>query len=210
MEEEIVKELPFHSLIVGPTKSGKTNYLINLLRGPFKQVFDFIILICPTFPINDTWQNYSGINNKKFYVMCPSNREDGGIEECLKICHDLFHDNKKDKVLVILDDCAVSTDVKKRSSALVELAYSGRHNNISVWLLTQQLTSITKPFRDNAIFIVYFNNIDKESNDILFKKYGNIEDETKKKICQILRTNKYSRICFLFDKYELQIPNINI
>ena len=31
-----LKKLPFNALIVGPTNSGKTQYLINQLRGPFR------------------------------------------------------------------------------------------------------------------------------------------------------------------------------
>ena len=115
---------------------------------------------------------FSGINEKRFYVMSPNAKENEEIDECLEICHNLFHDNKNEKVLVILDDCAVSNDVKKRSSELVDLAFSGRHINISVWILTQQLTSISRPFRENVCFIVSFNNPDKDSNDMLFKKYG--------------------------------------
>ena len=211
MEDSLIKEIPFHSLIIGPTKSGKTRYLTDLLSGSFKDVFDFIILICPTFSVNDTWQNFPGINHERFYVMAPNASENDEIEECLQICHDLFYDNKNEKVLVILDDCAVSNDVKKRSSKLVDLAFSGRHINISVWILTQQLTSISKPFRENVCFIVYFNNPDKDSNDLLFKKYGSrIKKEDMLRINQILEENKYSRICFSNNSsctYEVQIPN---
>ena len=45
----------------------------------------------------------------------------------------------------ILDDCAVSKDLKKRSSKFINFAFSGRHEGLSVWVLTQQLTSIAKP-----------------------------------------------------------------
>ena len=58
MEETLVKEIPFHALIIGPTKSGKTRYLTDLLSGPFKHIFNYIFLICPTFSVNDTWQNF--------------------------------------------------------------------------------------------------------------------------------------------------------
>ena len=29
------KKIPFNALIVGPTNSGKTQYLVNQVRGPF-------------------------------------------------------------------------------------------------------------------------------------------------------------------------------
>ena len=38
-------KVPYHYIITGPTNCGKTKYLIEQLRGPFKNVFDYIILI---------------------------------------------------------------------------------------------------------------------------------------------------------------------
>ena len=35
-------KVPFHCIITGPTNCGKTKYLIEQLRGPFKNVFDYI------------------------------------------------------------------------------------------------------------------------------------------------------------------------
>ena len=58
--------------------------------------------------------------------------------------------------LIILDDCAVSKDVKGRTGELVNLAFSARHMGISVLVLTQKLTGITSSFRENVAAIVLF------------------------------------------------------
>ena len=65
------------------------------------------------------------------------------INEALDCCKTLFSGFN---TLIILDDCAVSQDLKKRSNKFIDLAFSGRHSKMSVWLLTQQLTSIAKAF----------------------------------------------------------------
>ena len=46
--------IPFNTLIVGPTNSGKTQFLVNQLCWPFNGKFDYIVLICPTFAYNGT------------------------------------------------------------------------------------------------------------------------------------------------------------
>ena len=43
------ENIPFNALIVGPTNSGQTQFLVNQLCGPFCGKFDYDVLICPTF-----------------------------------------------------------------------------------------------------------------------------------------------------------------
>ena len=63
----------------------------------------------------------------------PDASNQGEINEALDCCKTLFSGFK---TLIILDDCAVSQDLKKRSNKLIDLAFSGRHSKISVWVLT--------------------------------------------------------------------------
>ena len=46
--------IPFNALIVGPSNSGKTQFLMNQLCGAFCGKFDYVVLICPTFEDNRT------------------------------------------------------------------------------------------------------------------------------------------------------------
>lgn len=43
-----------NSLIVEPTHSGKTGYLVNLSATTFQGEFNYIIFLCPTFIHNET------------------------------------------------------------------------------------------------------------------------------------------------------------
>lgn len=60
---------------------------------------------------------------------------------------------------------SLSKDVK-----LVKLSFSARHGNISVWLLTQQLSSIAnaKLFCDNMVAIVLFYTNSAKTTKVIF------------------------------------------
>ena len=74
--------------------------------------------------------------------------------------------------LIVLDDCAASKDVKGRTGELVKLGFSARHAGISVWVLTQQLSSIAKPFRENVAAIVLFYTPSAKTTKAIFEEYA--------------------------------------
>ena len=193
----------------------KTKFLIDQLHGPFRYVFNYIILICPTFGWNKTYNNFAK-NDPRFFVLSPDSESDEEIDELLYCCEEVFsapsslHD-KSTNTLIILDDCAVSKDLKKRSNKFINLAFSGRHKNISVWVLTQQLTSISKPFRDNVACVISFHNPSGIGTKTLFDDYGgDFNPDEKKHMCEILKSEPFSKLCFSlrypFQKY-VSIPS---
>ena len=193
-------------IITGPTNCGKTKYLIEQLRGPFRKVFEYIVLICPTYAKNRTYHGFAR-GDKRFFVLSPDASNSDEIDSLLTDVSLLFSGTN---TLLILDDCAVSKDLKQRSNKFIDLAFSGRHDGLSVWVLTQQLTSIAKPFRENVACVVAFHNPSQVGMKTLFEDYGgDLDIETKRVLCRMLKEERYSRLClclrYPFECY-LEIP----
>ena len=206
--DELADTIPFNCIITTPTNGGKTRYLIDKLCGSFRYLFEYIILICPTYAKNKTYRNFAK-GDKNFFVLIPDASNQDEINEILDCCYTLFSGTN---TLLILDDCAVSRDLKKRSNKFVDLAFSGRHSGISVWVLTQQLTSISKAFRDNVACVVSFHNPSQVGTKTLFEDCGGDLDADKRRtFCEVLKSEKFSRLYFsLRHPYEcyVEIPTV--
>ena len=111
-------KIPFNALIVGPTNSGKTKYVVDQIYGPFRGKFDYIVLICPTFAYNKTYHRIGENDPRMFIIICKQHE----VEILLKLVSWLFEGTN---TLIILDDCAASKDVKGRTGQLVDLGFSG-------------------------------------------------------------------------------------
>jgi len=153
--------IPFNTLIVGPTNSGKTRFLVNQLCGTFRGKFDYVVLICPTFAHNKTLYKFAERDPRLYVIICEQHQ----VEFWLKISS---FSSEGTNTLIVLDDCAASKDVKGWMGELVKLGFSARHSGISVWVLTQQLSSIAKPFRENVAAIVLFYTPSAKTTKAIF------------------------------------------
>ena len=139
---------PFNMIITGPTNCGKTEYIMRLLTGQYLRKFDHVVFICPTFLNNKTYDKRFIYKDDDVIVFDPDIDQ---IDATLQLVHKQY---KNTNTLIVLDDCASSRDMKQRSDELVRLGFSARHDGLSVWVLTQQYTSIAKPFRENIGMLV--------------------------------------------------------
>ena len=85
--------------------------------------------------------------------------------------------------LIIMDDCASSQDVKNRTGELVKVPFSARRYGFSTIVITQQLTSISKPYRDNISRVVSSYNPNQDDMKVIFHGYlGHISKTERKTI----------------------------
>ena len=182
--------IPFNALIVGPTNSGKTQFLVNQLCGPFCGKFDYVVLICPTFAYNKTLYRFAERDPRLYVIICEQHK----VENWLKVASFYFEGAN---TLIVLDDCASSKDVKGRTGELVKLGFSARHARISVWVLTQQLSSIAKPFRENVAAIVLFYTPSAKTTKAIFEEYaGELSHAELRQMIARLKERKYAHLIF--------------
>ena len=154
---------PFSLVLVAPTKSGKSNIIVNLLKNSYfgyDDVFDEIYYISPTVGIDDTLKS---INEDDDIIKISE-------EDDLKLLDDILNDivkNQKEKpkedrkhVLIVLDDCL---DYLKKSKRLDSLPSYSRHYKITIILTTQVYNALPTKLRKNTnCFIIskIYNNKD--------------------------------------------------
>ena len=175
-------------IIVGMTASGKTHYLLDMLEKEYKNHYDYIFIVCPTLEDNKTYQQWKYLTDPDVYALPVAH---DNVENILR---EITHFAKNTNSLIILDDCASSNDVKNRTSELVKLGFSGRHIALSTIVVTQQLTSIAKPYRLNISKLVTFYNACKDDMKYIFNNYLNIEKDEEKRIIDTLKNNDYARL----------------
>ena len=151
---------PFNMLISGMTNCGKTHFVLDLLGNEFKNKFDYIIIICPTFEYNKTYNRKFIFEDETVIPIIINEKLDDVLQKLIERYTDF-----KEQTLIIIDDCANLHDAKIKSSALTKLAFHGRHLNISTWILTQKYNAIIKDFRQNVMMLVLFYDKDKDSRD---------------------------------------------
>ena len=160
---------PFNMLVCGMTDCGKTYFILDLLEKEFKHKFNDIIIFCPTIEFNKTYKDRSFIEkDQNIYIYHPKLVQDD-LNLCLEdTINEFKHENKQ--TLFIVDDTANLWEAKNKCSKLTELAFSGRHLNISVWLLTQKYNAIVKDFRENCKHLVIHALNDQTALDQIFKE----------------------------------------
>ena len=81
------------------------------------------------------------------------------------------------QTLFIIDNCSAEDEINKKRDALSELAFSGRHRNHSLWVLTQKYNSVSKDVREQIKWLCLFFRKDRDSfedclreNDVILDK----------------------------------------
>ena len=63
--------------------------------------------------------------------------------------------------MFIIDDCSAEGEINKKRDALSELAFSSRHRNHSLWVLTQKYNSVSKDVHKQIKWLCFAYSLQK-------------------------------------------------
>jgi hypothetical protein len=150
---------PHSAILCGETGMGKTVFVLDLLEGPYKGLFEHIVIMCPTVEDNDTYQDRAWVwTDPEVYIVNPGER----LLDWLKTLFKIF---RRQPTLYIIDDCAAEKDMGKKRSMLSKLAFSGRHARQTIWVLSQRFNAVPKDFRTQTKWVGLFHCKDADSYD---------------------------------------------
>ena len=150
--------------------------LLRILETEYKNHFEFIVIMCPTILDNNKTHLFRKwiFGDKNVFIMCDV---EGKLNEWLK----LFKNTLKGRqTLFIIDNCSAEDEINKKRDALSELAFSSRHRNHSLWLLTQKYNSISKDVREQIKWLCLFFTKDRDSFEDCLRE-NDVEFLTKTK-----------------------------
>ena len=165
---------PHTALFVALTGVGKTHLTLNLLENEYRKHFDFIVIICPTLALNETYESQGWVwNDPDIIPIEPGNNLYYLIEKIINLLIG-------SATLFLINDIIANEALDKRRQSLLELAISGRHRQHSLWLLTQSYTGVLNKIRRQAkmLYVWYpknrtdLNTIHEENDVIEIGEYS--------------------------------------
>ena len=187
---------PHCAMIVGRRGSGKSIFACQLLETQFREHFDSIVIICPTFKINKAYSNRPWIKNDK-NVHIVSNLEKFNLNEVLIYLSKKFE--CCGHTLFLIDDCAFLGDVRHKETALNKLAFTSRHAGISIWVISQKYNAVSKDFREQISWMALFYCKDKDSFNYANDENNVLSGDEKIIAADFLKNNAHGKLLIRTD-----------
>lgn len=179
---------PHSAIICGMTNCGKTKYALDLLEGPYRGRFDHVVILCPTFRHNKTYQERPWVlTDEEVYVLDPGER----LHDYLRAFYRVF---QGEPTLYIIDDMAASKQLTKKKDMLSELAFSGRHAKQSVWVLAQRYNAILKDLREQTRWVALFHCKDRDSFEECLRENDIIPTDDRHAVRERLAKKKHAKL----------------
>ena len=118
---------PHSAIICGQTGCGKTEFVLDLLETEYKNIFQHIVILCPTIAWNKAYKSRKWIGNvrhpedNKIDIVNPVSKN--GEEKLHETLRFFFKRYAGQPTLYIIDDCSATKSLTKKKEMLSELAF---------------------------------------------------------------------------------------
>jgi hypothetical protein len=164
---EQAEKVPFRSLMLGPSGSGKGVLLQRFILDIYRDSFERIYLMSPSIHNDHTWnpvkkyiKNELRPKEDEEYLFDSYNPEE--LEKIITRQHKVVKHLKEEKqkqlysILICIDDFADTPEFMRNGKLLHQLYIRGRHDNISVITATQLFKARATVVRKNITGLYVF------------------------------------------------------
>lgn len=196
-------KIPMRGIFLGPSGTGKTNMLGNMIINMYNGCFERIYIWSPSIGIDSTYQHIMDYQSKnmeteddKLYFNQYNEFE---LEKIIEMQRKVIeyqksqNMNKLFSICIIIDDFADDTKFSRNSHMLHSLFTRGRHFGISTIVLTQKFNALAPIIRINASFLIVFKLRNQQELDTLLNENSALVDKnTMLKIYKKATDEKYN------------------
>ena len=210
-------ELPMRSIILGPSGSGKSVLLQNMIYDIYKGCFEKIFIISPTIHIDKSWspikkymtEQLKMNPEKEFCFMDTYDQKklDEIVETQEKVANYMKDQNYKSvyQILIVLDDVADNPSLTRHDKLLHALYLRGRHSFISTIVSTQVFTALSPIIRKNITQLYAYRLRNYRDLETLLEELSALVD--KKTLLEIYHEATKEKHSFLY--IDLMETDIN-
>ena len=161
-------------------------FVLNLLELEYKDVLENIVILCPTIQWKKHIKNRRWIgdvkNPKDKRITIVDQITLDGKEMLQELLRMIFNKYAGSPTLYIIDDCSAKKELTKKDM-FSQLAFSGRHAEQSVWVISQRQISVLKDLQEQTKWVCMFYTKDRDSFEICWREIDVISTlEERKRI----------------------------
>lgn len=191
------------TLVAGGTGSGKTTWVVQMMKSIFKKVFHDVILVMPR-------NSFESINPKDnpFLKIDPDNIYHEFNADVLEEIYGKMEENSSEGyfTLLIIDDFGADLRIKANDYILNLIFIKQRHLRTTVFLLCQNYYQATKRIREVVTNVIAFNT-SKSQNAKMFREQFHLNDKQFQQLLTLMPTTH--EYCILSLKYKRIFHNFN-
>lgn len=197
------------TIVSGGTGSGKSTWVIQMVKTVFKQIFKDIILIMP----KNSFESIEPKHNPFLHIK-PENIYHEFNPDTLSEVYAKIEENASDGcyTLLICDDYGADLKLKPNEYILNTIFLKQRHLRTTTLLLVQNYYMVPKKMREIATNLVMFNT-NKSQNMKVFRELFDLKEQQFNELIRMLPTAhdylianlKYKRI--FVDYNEVKFDN---